>query len=181
MIRQILFVFFFGFHLLSYSQTCNLILTYEENQNWLDSFRNSPFDKRIDMFKERMLCDTLIKVKKRLETNAHHESISINETTYLAENRLEIYFTFRKMIYNRILFRNILHKDLKYLQFKRANDTKSDKIIEICNFISKSKLSGFYCLSPSRKYDMDSELIWGAVIIDFKRKKDFETFNRLIN
>jgi hypothetical protein len=181
MIRQILIAFLLGVCVLSYSQTCSHILNYEANQNWLDSFKISSIDIQIEMFKERMLCDTLIKVRNILETDDNHDFISKDKTTYFAENRLKIYFTHRKMIYNRFPFRYIFHKDLKYIQFKRTNNTKPDKIVEICNFISKSKLSGFYHLSPSSKAHSESDLIWGAVMIDFKRGKDFEIFKKMTN
>lgn len=181
MIRQILIASLLYICVLSYSQSCSHILNYEANKNWLDSFKISSIDIQIEMFKERLLCDPLIKVRHILKTDNNHDSISKDETSNFAENRLKIYFTHRKMIYNRFPFRCIFHKDSKYIQFKRTNNTKPYKIVEICNFISKSKLSGFYHLSPSSKSYSESDLIWGAVMIDFKRGKDFEIFKKMTN
>ena len=48
----------------AFGQTKNLILTSEQNNNWLDSIKTLPLDKQLSAIKQRLLSDTNVFVRQ---------------------------------------------------------------------------------------------------------------------
>jgi hypothetical protein len=65
MTKTLLFsIFFSGLLSIANGQTNNLILTYKQNNDWLDSLSKLSLDKKLTMINERILSDTNIFVKQ---------------------------------------------------------------------------------------------------------------------
>jgi len=174
------------------AQIVSPIITFKQNDTWIDSLEKSSLDIQIAMIKSRLINDTAVYSPSMIVP----VGVLRDKTIYVPQNYVKN-LTLSDLANDtfkinglkgdsRLLFAcRLKNNSNKYdfISIKRDNTTKISTIIKISKIISKSNISRIEIIknSDDKFVLFGASFGFGVIIMDFSNKKDYKLIKRLNN
>ncbi|MFN8207309.1 MAG: hypothetical protein U0T82_07860 [Bacteroidales bacterium] len=188
--RIVLLIPFFFIAMTTYSQTDEFIVTFKQNETWIELFEKSPLDKKVEMVKNRLINDTavyypgqsvpigilqdkMIHIPQNYVANLSISDLA-NDTFQIngfrGDSRMTYLINFSKK-----------GKAHESFLFMRDSQTKVDDVIYVANVLNTENVENIILINPAQdELTLYGNSGFGAIIIVLNDKKDFKEIYKLI-